>query len=124
MPVNLRYMVDDVEAAVGFYTRYFGFQELTKVLPAFADVQRGELRLLLSGPASSAGRNGIGGQAPKPGGWTRFQVVVPDIEAEVARLRGAGLQPRSDVVQGPGGAQVLYQDPAGNLVEVFEPASR
>ena len=108
--VNVRYMVDDVEAAVAFYTGHLGFTLLTSAAPAFADVTRGDLRLLLSGPASSAGRPMPDGTKPVPGGWNRIEFVVDDIVAEVDRLRGAGLRFRNDIVTGPGGSQILFDD--------------
>ena len=120
--VNVRYIVDDVEAALVFYTTHLGFTLLSKALPAFADVIRGNLRLLLSGATSSAGRPMPDGRKPAPGGWNRLQLVVPDLAAEVSRLRGAGLKFRNDIVTGPGGSQILLEDPAGNLVELFQPA--
>src|SRR5947209_18334039 len=107
-------MVDDVEAAVDYYTAHFGFTLLSQAGRAFADVQRGDLRLLLSGPESSAGRPLDDGTKPVPGGWNRIHFVVDDLESEIARLRAAGVEPRNDVVRGPGGAQVLFADPAGN----------
>ena len=121
--VCVRYMVDDVEAAVAFYTRFLGFEVLNS-FPAFADVARGKLRLLLSGPASSAGRPMPDGAKPGPGGWNRIHLIVSDIEAEVARLREAGAPFRNDILEGPGGKQVLLQDPSGNVVELFQPAAR
>ena len=120
--VNVRYIVDDVEAAVEFYTKHFGFSLLSQAGTAFADVNRGDLRLLLSGPESSAGRPMADGTRPVPGGWNRIHLVVPDIRSEVERLVAAGLEPRNDIVVGPGGSQVLFVDPSGNLVEVFQPA--
>ena len=120
--VNVRYMVDDVEAAVVFYTTHFGFQLISRAGAAFADVARGDLRLLLSGPASSAGRPMPDGRRPGPGGWNRILLVVEDVRAEVERLRAAGLRSRNDVVTGPGGSQILFEDPAGNVVELFQPA--
>ena len=122
--VSVRYMVDDVEKAVAFYTKVLGFEVLTKFAPAFADVARGNLRLLLSGPTSSAGRPMPDGAKPGPGGWNRIHLIVEDIEAEVARLRAAGAQFRNDILAGPGGKQILLQDPAGNVIEIFQPASR
>lgn len=122
--VNVRYMVDDVEAAVAWYTTHLGFTLLSKQAPAFADVKRGHLRLLLSGPKSSAGRPMPDGETPRPGGWNRIHLIVDDIAAEVARLRAAGVRLRNDVVAGPGGSQVLIVDPAGNFVELFQPARR
>ena len=121
---NVRYMVDDVDTAVDFYTTHFGFQVLSSAAPAFADVQRGNLRLLLSGPASSAGRPMPDGARPGPGGWNRIHFVCEDLDTEMARLHAAGVPFRNDVVSGPGGRQVLVQDPAGNLIELFQPARR
>ena len=121
--VNVRYMVDDVDEAVAFYTNHLGFTLLSSAAPAFADVARGDLRLLLSGPASSAGRPMPDGTKPVPGGWNRIEFVVDDIVAEVDRLRGAGLRFRNDIVTGPGGKQILFDDPSGNPIELFEPAS-
>ena len=120
--VNVRYMVDDVEEAVAFYTKVLDFEILNNFAPAFADVARGNLRLLLSGPASSAGRPMPDGAKPGPGGWNRIHLLVGDIGAEVARLRDAGAQFRNDILEGPGGKQVLLQDPSGNVVELFQPA--
>jgi catechol 2,3-dioxygenase-like lactoylglutathione lyase family enzyme len=120
--VSVRYMVDDVDAALDFYTSHFGFEPRTVAAPAFADVVRGSLRLLLSGPQSSAGRPMADGAVPGPGGWNRVHFVVDDLDAEIARLREAGVRFRNDVVRGPGGAQVLVEDPAGNLIELFQPA--
>ncbi len=122
--VNVRYMVDDVDTAVDFYTKLFGFTLRSTAAPAFADVVRGNLRLLLSGPTSSAGRPMPDGRTPEPGGWNRIHFVVDDIESEVERLRAEGVRFRNDIVTGPGGKQVLVEDPAGNPIEVFQPASR
>jgi catechol 2,3-dioxygenase-like lactoylglutathione lyase family enzyme len=120
--VHVRYMVDDVAAAVNFYTSRLGFRLLSNYAPAFADVQRGNLRLLLSGPTSSAGRRMPDGSQPGPGGWNRIHLLVSDIETEVARLRAAGVSFRNDVVSGPGGKQILLDDPSGNPVELFQPS--
>jgi catechol 2,3-dioxygenase-like lactoylglutathione lyase family enzyme len=120
--VSVRYMVDDVDRAVGFYTRHFGFEPGHDASPAFAEVLRGNLRLLLAGPTSSAGRPMPDGRKPEPGGWNRLHFVVDDIDAEVERLRAAGVRFRNDVVSGPGGRQVLVDDPAGNPIEIFQPA--
>ncbi|HYI60507.1 MAG TPA: VOC family protein [Acidimicrobiales bacterium] len=120
--VNVRYMVDDVQASIDFYTEHLGFEVRTSAAPAFADVTRGNLRLLLSGPASSAGRPMPDGAQPSPGGWNRIHFVVDDLAAEVARLRQAGLTFRNDTVTGPGGSQILLEDPSGNVVELFQPA--
>jgi catechol 2,3-dioxygenase-like lactoylglutathione lyase family enzyme len=119
--VHVRYLVDDVPAAVDFYTTHLGFTLNTSWGPAFADVNRGDLRLLLSGPDSSAGRPMPDGRKPGPGGWNRIHLLVDDIEAEVARLRAAGLGFRSDIVSGPGGRQIVLDDPSGNPVELFQP---
>ena len=119
--VNVRYMVDDVEKAVDFYTTHFGFSLLTDMAPAFADILRGNLRLLLSGPTSSAGRPMPDGRRPEPGGWNRIHLIVDDIDAEVARLREAGVPFRNEIVSGPGGKQILAEDPAGNAIELFQP---
>jgi len=120
--VNVRYMVDDVERAVAFYTDHFGFEVRTSFAPAFADVTRGHLRLLLSGPTSSAGRPMPDGRQPEPGGWNRIHLIVEDLAGEVERLRAAGLTFRNDIVTGPGGRQILLDDPAGNPIELFQPA--
>jgi catechol 2,3-dioxygenase-like lactoylglutathione lyase family enzyme len=120
--VNVRYMVDDVEAAVDFYTNHFGFALRSDAAPAFADVVRGNLRLLLSGPASSAGRPMPDGRRPAPGGWNRIHLIVDDIASEVERLRVAGLTFRNEIVSGPGGRQILIDDPSGNPIELFQPA--
>jgi catechol 2,3-dioxygenase-like lactoylglutathione lyase family enzyme len=119
--VNVRYMVDDVEAAIAWYTSHLGFTLISSAAPAFADIRRGALRLLLSGPSSSAGRPMPDGETPRPGGWNRIHIVVDDLASEVDRLRRAGVTFRNDVVTGPGGSQILLSDPAGNLVELFQP---
>lgn len=119
--VNVRYLVDDVAAAIEFYTTNLAFALLTDQRPAFADVQLGDLRLLLSGPQSSAARPMPDGRQPGPGGWNRIHLIVHDLEAEVARLRAAGVRFRSDIVRGPGGAQIVLDDPSGNPVELFQP---
>ena len=121
--ISVRYMVDDVDKSIAFYTELLGFEVLTSFPPAFADVKRGNLRLLLSGPKSSAGRPMADGARPGPGGWNRIHFIVDDIESEVDRLRGAGATFRNDVVVGQGGKQILLQDPSGNFVELFQPAN-
>jgi catechol 2,3-dioxygenase-like lactoylglutathione lyase family enzyme len=120
--VNVRYMVNDVGDAVAFYTTHFGFELRSSAAPAFADVVRGHLRLLLSGPASSAGRPMPDGSTPRPGGWNRVHFIVEDLVADVERLRAAGLSFRNDIVSGPGGQQILLEDPSGNPIELFQPA--
>jgi catechol 2,3-dioxygenase-like lactoylglutathione lyase family enzyme len=120
--VNVRYMVDDVQIAIDFYTKHLDFELRTSAAPAFADVTRGNLRLLLSGPASSAGRPMPDGAKPGPGGWNRIHLIVGDIAGEVARLRDDGLRFRNDIVTGPGGSQILLEDPSGNVIELFQPA--
>jgi catechol 2,3-dioxygenase-like lactoylglutathione lyase family enzyme len=120
--VNVRYLVDDVEAAIAWYTRHLGFTLLSNQAPAFADVALGQLRLLLSGPRSSAARPMPDGAQPGPGGWNRIHLIVDDLGAHVARLRAAGVEFRNDIVKGPGGSQILLVDPSGNIVELFEPA--
>ena len=121
--VNVRYMVDDVEDAVDFYTTHFGFTVRSSFAPAFADVVRGNLRLLLSGPTSSAGRPMPDGRTPAPGGWNHIHFIVEDIAADVERLRGAGLTFRNEIISGPGGQQILLEDPSGNPIELFQPAA-
>jgi catechol 2,3-dioxygenase-like lactoylglutathione lyase family enzyme len=121
--VNVRYMVHDVDTAVEFYITHFGFELRSSAAPAFADIVRGSLRLLLSGPTSSAGRPMPDGTRPIPGGWNRIEFVVDDIKADIERLRAAGLKFRNDIVKGPGGSQILLEDPSGNLIELFEPAA-
>jgi catechol 2,3-dioxygenase-like lactoylglutathione lyase family enzyme len=120
--VSVRYIVDDVQAAIDFYTTHLEFTLRSSAAPAFAEVTRGNLRLLLSGPASSAGRPMPDGSRPEPGGWNRIHLIVDDIDAEVKRLREAGLEFRSDIVTGPGGSQIVFDDPAGNPIELFQPA--
>jgi catechol 2,3-dioxygenase-like lactoylglutathione lyase family enzyme len=119
---SVRYLVDDVQSAVDFYTAHLGFTLNTSAAPAFADVVRGPMRLLLSGPTSSGAR--ATPDDASTAGRNRIHLTVDDLGAEIDRLRGAGLSFRSDVVSGPGGRQVLVADPAGNLVELFQPAHR
>jgi catechol 2,3-dioxygenase-like lactoylglutathione lyase family enzyme len=120
--VSVRYMVDDVAESIEFYTRHFGFMLGHSAAPAFAEVIRGSLRLLLSGPRSSAGRPMPDGRQPVPGGWNRIHFVVDDLTAQVEQLRSAGLSFRNDIVTGPGGQQILLDDPSGNPIELFQPA--
>ena len=117
---SVRYLVDDVRAAIDFYTTHLGFKLNTSAAPAFADVVRGPLRLLLSGPASSGARATPDDAATA--GRNRIHLVVEDLDAEIDRLRGARLPFRSDLVTGPGGRQILIADPDGNLIELFQPA--
>jgi catechol 2,3-dioxygenase-like lactoylglutathione lyase family enzyme len=124
--VTVRYIVDDVDAAIEFYAKHLGFHEDMHPAPTFAMLSRGDLRLVLSAPGGPGG----GGQAmpdgrvPEPGGWNRFSLEVPDLEGEVDDLRQAGVHFRNDIVQGVGGKQILVDDPSGNPVELFEPAPR
>jgi catechol 2,3-dioxygenase-like lactoylglutathione lyase family enzyme len=122
--VNVRYIVHDVEAAIAFYMKHFGFALLSSAAPAFAEVARGDLRLLLSGPLSSAGRPMPDGRRPEPGGWNRIHFIVDDIAADVERLRAAGVRFRNDILKGPGGSQILLEDPSGNPIELFQPLRR
>ena len=121
---SVRYLVDDVDRAIDFYTTHLGFALGLNAAPAFAEVTRGPLRLLLSGPTSSAARPMPDGATPVPGGWNHIHLIVDDITTEVARLRSAGLTFRNDIVKGPGGQQILLLDPAGNPVELFQPTGR
>jgi catechol 2,3-dioxygenase-like lactoylglutathione lyase family enzyme len=120
--VSVRYLVNDVQESLDFYTALLGFEVLNAFPPAFADVQRGNLRLLLSGPQSSAGQAMSDGEVPGPGGWNRIHLIVDDLDTEIARLTAAGGTFRNEIVRGPGGAQVLLVDPSGNVVELFQPA--
>ena len=122
--VNVRYMVDDVDASIDFYSNLLGFELLSSAAPAFADVKRGNLRLLLSGPTSSAGHEMSDGEKPRPGGWNRIHFMVDDLDAEVARLREAGATFRNDAIVGPGGKQILLLDPSGNVIELFQVGGR
>ncbi len=116
---SVRYLVTDVQAAIDFYTAHLGFELNTSAAPAFADVVRGPLRLLLSGPTSSGARATPDDAATA--GRNRIHLVVADLDAEIDRLRGAGLSFRSELVSGPGGRQILLADPDGNLIELFQP---
>lgn len=121
--VSVRYIVDDVDAAIGFYCGQLGFTEVMHPAPAFAMLSKDDLRLLLSAPnpEGGGGRRLADGSTPQPGGWNRFTLQVDDLEAEIARLSGAGVTLRSELIEGIGGRQVLVADPAGNLVELFQP---
>ena len=119
---SVRYIVEDVQRSIDFYTTHLGFAVITTAAPAFADVVRGRLRLLLSGPASSGARATPADSATA--GRNRSHLVVDDLDAAVTPLRDAGLQFRSDLISGPGGQQILLADPDGNLIELFQPAAR
>ena len=122
--VNVRYMIEDVAAAAEFYRRHLGFSIETNAAPAFVSITRGTLRLLLSGPGSSGARALPDGRKPMPGGWNRIQILVDDLAAEAARLTDAGVPFRSGIVSGPGGAQIVMDDPSGNPIELFQPGAR
>ena len=122
--VSVRYLVDDVATAVDYYSTHFGFRPQFSAPPVFAEVVRGNLRLLLAGSESSAGRPMSDGEKPGPGGWNRIHFVVSDLAAEVSRLEAEGVRFRNEEVTGPGGSQILALDPSGNLVELFQPADR
>jgi len=120
--VGVRYMIDDVPAAIAFYTTHLGFTVEQDASPAFAAVTRNGVRLLLSGPTSSGRRPMPDGTRPVPGGWNRLHLQVDDLAGEVQRLRAADLRFRNDIISGPGGSQILLEDPSGNVVELFQPA--
>ena len=120
---TVRYMIDDVSAAIDFYTTQLGFAVESEALPAFAAITRGPLRLLLSGPGSSGRRPMPDGRQTSPGGWNRIQIPVTDLAKEVERLRAAGLRFRNEIISGVGGSQIILDDPFGNPIELFQPAS-
>ena len=122
--VGVRYIIDDVPAAITFYTTLLGFKLAHDASPAFAAVERDGVRLLLSGDGSSGKRALADGRTQTTGGWNRIHLIVDDLKAEVERLRHAGVTFRNDIVTGPGGAQILLVDPSGNVVELFQPAGR
>lgn len=124
--VSVRYIVDDVDAAIDFYCRHLGFQEVMHPAPTFAMLSNGDLRLVLSAPSGAAGGGAAmpDGTLPQPGGWNRFQLEIEDLEAAVQRLRGDGVSFRNELVAGVGGKQILVEDPSGNPVELFEPILR
>jgi len=123
MAVGVRYIVDDVDAAVAFYTERLGFEVVMRPAPPFAMLARGDLRLMLSAPGGGPGGGAAmpDGRLPQPGGWNRFQLEVSDLDAQVEALRAGGATFRNEIVQGVGGRQILVEDPAGNCVELFEP---
>ncbi|CAG0975953.1 lactoylglutathione lyase [Anaerolineae bacterium] len=118
---TVRYMVKDVEAAVTFYTRFLGFEVIERWGTTIAIMGKGDLRLWLSGPESSAARPMPDGRQPEPGGWNRFVIEVEDLPALVAQLKQDGVSFRNDIVSGPGGQQILAEDPSGNPIELFAP---
>ena len=123
--VSVRYIVDNVEAAIAFYTRYLDFQVDLHPAPGFASLSRGNLRLLLNAPgAGGAGQAMPDGRKPSPGGWNRIQLEVDDLAAKVETLRKEGAHFRNDIVIGNGGKQILLDDPAGNCIELFEPPQK
>lgn len=122
MPVSVRYIVADVDAAIPFYTEMLGFTVDMHPAPGFAALSRGELRMYLNRPgAGGAGQAMPDGAVPQPGGWNRIQIEVDDIEATVSRLRAAGARFRNEIVTGNGGKQILVEDPSGNPIELFQP---
>ena len=123
---NVRYIVDDVDAAIGFYGDLLGFEVVMHPAPTFAILAHGVLRLLLSAPSERGGGGQVSpdGSRPEPGGWNRISLEVADVRGEIERLRAAGVRLRSELVEGVGGDQVLLMDPAGNLVELFQPHPR
>ena len=121
---TVRYMIDDVAAAIAFYTIHLGFTVESEALPAFAAITRGPLRLLLSGPASSGRRAMPDGRRTMPGGWNRIQIHLADLAKEVERLQAAGIRFRNEIVSGVGGSQIILEDPSGNPIELFQPATR
>ena len=119
---TVRYLVNDVEASIAFYTNHLGFHVVQQMGPAFASVAKDDLTLWLAGPQSSAARPMPDGRRPEAGGWNRFVIQVDDIESVVASMKAAVLSFRNDIVTGPGGKQILAEDPSGNPIEIFQPA--
>ena len=120
--VQVRYLVTNVDEAVAFYARHLGFTLKQRFGPAMAILDRGDLQLWLAGPAASASKAMPSGAIPQPGGWNRFVLTIEDLDDLVARLRREGVQFRNDLVAGPGGRQILCEDPSGNVIELFQPA--
>jgi catechol 2,3-dioxygenase-like lactoylglutathione lyase family enzyme len=121
--IGVRYIVNDVDAAIAFYTQQLGFELEAHPAPGFAALQRGGLRLLVNAPGTGGAGQAAGGVSPAPGGWNRFQIEVDDVDAEHARLQAAGVRTRGGVINGKGGRQLIVEDPAGNAIELFEPAA-
>lgn len=119
---GVRYIVDDVDAAIEFYTRHLGFELEAHPAPGFAALQRGDLRLLLNAPGSGGAGQSVAAGQPAPGGWNRFQIEVDELDEFVQRLKAGGARLRNEIVGGKGGRQMLIEDPSGNVVELFEPA--
>ena len=119
---TVRYLVNEVDISIEFYTRHLGFELVQQMGPAFALVSKGDLNLWLSGPGSSAARPMPDGRKPEAGGWNRFVVEVEDIEAVVSSMKSAGVPFRNDIVTGPGGRQIVAEDPSANPIEIFQPA--
>ena len=119
---TVRYLVHDVAVAITFYTTHLDFKLVDQMGPAFAIVERDDLELWLSGPQTSAARAMPDGRQPIPGGWNRFVVEIDDIDSRVASMKAAGVQFRNEIIQGPGGKQILVDDPSGNPIELFQPA--
>ena len=121
---TVRYLVDEVDASVKFYTENLGFELQNNFGPPFAIIKKDDLTLWLAGPLSSAARPMPDGRKPEPGGWNRFALEVEDLESSVASLKEKGVKFRNEITKGPGGAQILCEDPSGNVVELFQPAPR
>ena len=119
---TIRYMVNDVEVSIEFYTKHLGFTLVEKMGPAFAMIEKQDLQIWLSGPQTSAARPMPDGRLPQPGGWNRFVIEVEDIESLVETMKQAGVLFRNEIISGPGGRQTLAEDPSGNPIEIFQPA--
>lgn len=119
---TIRYLVNDVETSIEFYTKHFGFELTQQMGSAFALITKGDLNLWLSGPQTSAARPMPNGRKPEPGGWNRFVIEVDDIEALVTAMKSNNIHFRNEIISGPGGKQILAEDPSGNPIEIFQPA--